>query len=194
MLLVGLTGGIGSGKTTVAKFFMELGIPVYFADDEAKKLMSTSKRIKNKLIKAFGSESFINDTLNRSYLASIVFSKPEKLKVINTIVHPEVIKHFEKWVLKQKAPYVIQENAIIFENEQASRFDKIITVTAPIEKKIERIITRDNTNQEAILLRMENQWNDKEKLKLSDFEICNTSLEQTKNQVIKIHKKLISIC
>ncbi len=130
MIVIGLTGGIGSGKTTVANYFIELGVPIYFADDEAKKLMNTSKKIKKQLITEFGKEVYKNGILNRAYLAYIVFNDKNKLNSINGIVHPEIAKHFSKWLKKQKSVYIIQENAILFENNTASKFDFIITVKA----------------------------------------------------------------
>jgi dephospho-CoA kinase len=193
MIVVGLTGGIGSGKTTVANFFKDLGVPVYFADEEAKKLMHTSKEIKQQLIAEFGKETFINGNLNRSYLASIVFNDSSKLQKLNSIVHPEVAKHFLSWVQKQQAPYVIQENAILYENNTASNFDVIITVTSPIGEKIDRVVKRDATTKKEVLARMNKQWDDEEKIALSDFVINNTNLKATRKQVLRIHKKLLSL-
>ena len=191
MMLVGLTGGIGSGKSTVASFFRELGIPVYTADDEAKKLMTTSKRVKAKLIKEFGEQTFVDEQLNRGYIASIVFKDAEKLAILNNIVHPEVAKHFKKWASKQNAPYVIQENAILFESNAASRFDTIITVTAPIDLRFERVLKRDDTTIKQIQSRMNNQLSDDERLQRSDFVIENIDLDTTKQQVLDIHNQLL---
>lgn len=193
MIKVGLTGGIGSGKTTVANYFIQLGVPVYFADKEAKKLMNSSTKIINKLIDEFGKEAYKNGELNRKYLASIVFHDRKKLNTINDIVHPEVLKHFKKWVKRQKTDYVIQENAILFENNTASNFDYVITVTAPFELKIERIIKRDTTTKDDVLARMNNQWDDRKKIKLSDFVINNVDWDDTKQQILKLHKKLCKI-
>ena len=191
MMLVGLTGGIGSGKSTVASFFRELGIPVYTADDEAKKLMTTSKRIKTKLIKEFGEQTFVDEQLNRGYIASIVFKDAEKLATLNNIVHPEVAKHFKKWTVKQNTQYVIQENAILFESNAASRFDTIITVTAPIDLRFERVLKRDDTTIKQIQSRMNNQLSDDERLQRSDFVIENIDLDTTKQQVLDIHNQLL---
>jgi len=193
MIKVGLTGGIGSGKTTVANYFNELGIPVYFADDEAKKLMNSSIEIKNSLISEFGENTYQNGELNRKYLASIVFHDKSKLNIINRIVHPAVTKHFAKWISKQKTSYIIQENAILFENKTNSNFDYIITVTAPTDIKIERILNRDTISKNDILSRMNNQWDDAKKIGLSDFVIDNVDLADTKRQVNQIHKKLLKI-
>ena len=193
MIKVGLTGGIGSGKTTVANYFIELGMPVYFADKEAKKLMNSSTKIKNKLINEFGQNTYQNGELNRKYLANIVFHNKSKLSIINGIVHPAVAEHFAKWVKEQKTDYIIQENAILFESNTTSNFDYIITVTAPVQIKIERILKRDLISKNDILSRMNNQWDDAKKIELSDFVIDNIHLADTKKQVIKIHKKLIKI-
>lgn len=193
MIKVGLTGGIGSGKTTVANYFIELGVPVYFADDEAKKLMNSSTYIKNKLIREFGEKTYQNGELNRKYLASIVFHDTSKLNIINGIVHPAVADHFAKWIKKQQSKYIIQENAILFENQTSSIFDFIITVTAPINVKIERILKRDTSSKNDILSRMKNQWDDVRKIALSDFVIDNIDLADTKKQVGQIHKKLLKV-
>jgi len=193
MIVIGLTGGIGSGKTTVANYFIALGVPVYFADNEAKKLMNSSKAIKKKLITEFGKDAYKEGKLNRPYLASIIFNDKNKLNVINSIVHPEVNKHFSSWIKKQKVSYVIQENAILFENNTALKFDYIITVTAPTKVKIDRILKRDSTTKDDVLSRMNNQWDDTKKIELSDFVIHNIDLTETENQVDQLHKKLLKI-
>ena len=150
MIIVGLTGGIGSGKTTVAKQFSEMGIPVYIADEEAKGLMRRSKIIKRKLIKLFGDEAYIDDELNKPFLANIIFNDKRYLQKMNAIVHPKVARHFQKWVIKQDTPYVIKEVAILFENGGHKACDFVITVTAPIETRIKRLLKRDNTSKEKI--------------------------------------------
>ncbi len=191
MIVVGLTGGIGAGKSTAANFFKELGVPVYIADIEAKRLMHTSKVVRRKLIEEFGDQTFVDNRLNRSYLANIVFNDKTKLAAINAIVHPSVANSFKRWVGKQQAPYVIQENAILFENNSFHNFDFIITVTAPLEEKIERVMSRDNAKRSEVLLRIKNQISDEEKAKKSDFVIENNTLVTTRKTVKKIHKKLI---
>jgi len=191
MIKVGLTGGIGSGKTTVANLFIELGIPVYIADTEAKRLMHTSKTIKRKLLDEFGTKAYVKNKLNRPFLANIVFNDRKKLDAINKIVHPSVANSFKRWLNKQDSVYAIQENAILFENNSAYKFDLIITVTAPIQDKIERVMKRDNISKEEVLSRMNNQISDKEKMKKSNFVIENRDLIQTKNEVAKIHKLIL---
>ena len=190
MKVVGLTGGIGSGKTTIAKMFEEQGIPVYYADDEAKELMNTSELIKQKLISAFGEDSYQNGKLNRAYLAEQVFNDKEKLKTINSIVHPEVDRHFKEWVSAQQSKIVVQENAILFESGKKDRFDVIITVTAPEEVRIRRVVKRDQTSEEQVKARIKNQMDDTEKIKNSDYTIENTDLAKSKKQVLQIIRLL----
>ncbi|HFS68049.1 MAG TPA: dephospho-CoA kinase [Flavobacteriia bacterium] len=194
MLTVGLTGGIGSGKTTVAKMFEDLGIPVYYADDEGKKLMYKSKYIKRKLTEKFGNKVYENEQLNRPYLANIIFNDKNALKYVSKIVHPRVAQHFKRWLKKQNTPYAIQENAILFENDTAKNFDKIILVTAPIDTKIDRVIKRDNTSKEQVLSRMNNQLSDNDKISKSDFTINNTDKIKTQDQVKKIHQQILTFC
>lgn len=193
MKIVGLTGGIGSGKTTVAKQFKALGVPVYIADEEAKKLMSKSKIIKRKLIQLFGENAYINEELNKPFIADIIFNDANYLEQMNAIIHPRVAKHFEKWVLKQNTAYVIKEVAILFENGGYKQCDYIITVTAPIALRIERLLKRDNTTKKKINDIIKNQWSDDDKVKLSDFVIENTSLENTKKQVVKTHRQIVKV-
>ena len=196
MLIVGLTGGIGSGKSMVAKMFETLNIPIYYTDIEAKKLMISSKIIKRKLVQRFGEEVYVDGKLNKPFLANLIFTNTANLAYVNSIVHPKVNQHFKRWVNKQKnkkdVKYVLQENAILFENGSAVFCDKIITVTAPLELKIARVIRRDNTTEQKVLTRMNNQWTDEEKIKKSDFVIINIDVSHTKEQVVKIHKKLIN--
>ena len=192
MKVVGLTGGIGSGKTTVAKMFSQLEVPIYIADDEAKKLMNRSKIIKRKLTKLFGEEAYINNQLNRPYLASIIFNNENYLKAMNAIVHPKVAKHFERWLSKQEAPYVIKEVAILFENGSYKECDYVITVTATIENRIKRLLNRDNTTINKIQAIIDNQWSDEDKVKLSNFVITNNDLKSTENQVFNVHNQLLN--
>ena len=191
--LVGLTGGIGSGKTTVANFFKELGIPVYIADTEAKALMNRSIVIKRKLIALFGENAYQEGKLNREYLSQKIFNDKDLLQKMNAIVHPKVASHFKRWVKKQDAPYVISEAAILFENGSYKKYDYIITVTAPEHVRLKRVMSRDNSSEKKVKSVMDNQWKDAEKIKLSDFVIQNINLEEAKAQVQQIHKKLLQL-
>lgn len=188
--IIGLTGGIGSGKTTVANHFIGAGIPVYIADDEARKIMQSPEILK-KIEKIFGSVIFKNEVLNRQKLAEIVFSNSDKLKQLNAIIHPAVKKHFGNWILNYKnSPFVIYETAILFESGSYKDCDKIITVTAPLETRIERVIQRDKTSRENVLKRIKMQWTDDQRLGKSDFVIENINPEITKSEVGKILKIL----
>lgn len=190
MKIIGLTGGIGSGKSTIAKMFIDLGIPVYFSDLEAKKLMQKSKIIKRKLMQKFGKEVYKNNTLNKPFLANIIFNDKEALQYVSSVVHPKVNQHFKKWIKKQNTVYVIQENAILFENGTADFFDYIIVVTAPKKTRIERVMKRDKVLENQVLERMHNQWKESEKIKKSDFIIENIDLKKAQKKVLKIHNKL----
>ncbi|WP_034057874.1 dephospho-CoA kinase [Lacinutrix jangbogonensis] len=192
MITVGLTGGIGSGKTTVARAFEALGIPIYIADDEAKRLMNTSKVLKRKLIALFGEVAYKDNKLNRPYLAKAIFNDKGLLEKMNAIVHPKVGKHFIKWKNKQEATYVIKEAAILFENGSYKNYDYIITVTAPEKTRIARVIKRDNASLEKVKAIIANQWKDELKASLSDFVIVNTNLESTQQEVLKTHQKLLN--
>ncbi len=193
MKIIGLTGGIGSGKTTVAKLFKELGVPVYNSDLRAKKLMDNSKGIRTAVIYLLGKDSYVRERLNKKYIADKVFSNKELLQKLNSIVHPAVRKDFMRWAKKKKTPYVIQEAAILFENNSYSNFDRIILVKAPKEDRLERIIARDNGSKEEILSRMNNQWDDSKKIPLSNYIIENIDLDKTKLQVAQIHNQLTKI-
>jgi dephospho-CoA kinase len=188
--IIGLTGGIGSGKTTIANEFLALGIPVYIADDEARKLMQSTKVI-DSIRSVFGDAIFENDILNREKLAGIVFSDSEKLEKLNVIVHPAVKKHFDEWLLNHKdAPFVIYEAAILFESGGYKKCDLIISVVAPLETRIQRVMDRDKTTREQVLKRINMQWNDEKRISKSDFVIKNTNMEETKAEIVKILKIL----
>ena len=190
MKIIGLTGGIGSGKTTVAKLFEELGVPVYNSDLKAKKLMQNSKELRTAVIDLLGKESYVLQKLNKKYIADKIFDDKELLQKLNAIVHPAVRQDFIKWAKRKIAPYVIQEAAILFENNSYKTFDKIILVKAPKEVRLQRVLTRDAISEKEILTRMENQWDDSKKIPLADYVIENTDLERTKIQVEKIHHEL----
>lgn len=185
-MIIGLTGGIGSGKTMIANYFESKGIPVYIADLEAKKIMD-SQFIIGKVIDAFGMDIIENEKINRAKLSALVFNNPENLAKLNAIVHPEVKIHFLNWVKKhQDFPIVIKEAAILFESGSYKDCDKIILVTAPKETRIQRVMKRDNVTKEAVEARMANQWEDEKKIALSDFTIQNTNAQEAKNAADKI--------
>ena len=189
--IIGLTGGIGSGKTTVANYFENQNIPVYVADDEARKI-TNSKNVLKKIVAIFGDEFIEHNVLNRKKMGEIVFNDKDKLNQLNAIIHPEVKKHFKKW-LKSKIDYkyVIKESAILFESMTNLDCDLIILVTAPLELRIERTMKRDNCDRESVLQRIKNQISEDEKAQKSDFIINNINLNDTFNQVDILLKKLI---
>lgn len=191
MKVVGLTGGIGSGKTTVSNMFKDLGVPVYIADVEAKTLMNTSAVIKRKLTDLFGPMAYQNNELNRAYISSKIFSDKVYLEKMNAIIHPKVAEHFKQWLQKQTSLYVIKEAAIIFEHNTQSQYDAIITVIADKEARINRLLKRDTTTKDKILSIMKHQLSDEEKVKMSDFVILNDNLEHTKEQVLKTHNSIL---
>ncbi|MFH6964887.1 dephospho-CoA kinase [Flavobacterium plurextorum] len=188
--VIGLTGGIGSGKTTIANFFKEKGVPVYISDDEAKKVMQSIEII-DRIKSDFGETLFENNVLNRAKLAEIVFNNADKLAQLNAIVHPAVKKDFENWLQQHKNDqFVVYEAAILFESGRYKECDYIVTVTAPVEVRIERVIKRDNTTREQVLSRMEMQWNDEKRISLSNFVINNSNLKIANEEVVKILKIL----
>lgn len=188
--IIGLTGGIGSGKTLIANYIKSLGIPVYIADDEAKKIMDTNEVIQA-ISSTFGKELIENNIVNRAKLSKLVFDNPDKLQKLNTIIHPLVKNHFDSW-LKDHAnsPLVFKEAAILFESGSYKYCDYVIAITAPIETRIQRVMKRDKTSKESILKRMQNQWSDEQRIAKSDFVIHNTSVKETYKQVDEILKIL----
>ncbi len=191
-MVVGLTGGIGSGKSTVLEQFNRLGnIAVYNADVEAKKLMNSSLVIREKLVQLFGKQAYINDQLNRVFISNIVFSEKEKLKELNAIVHPEVYIHLHSFIAKNQAKdYVLYENAILFENNSDVFCDYIITVTASEKSRIERVIARDSISEKEVKSRMDNQWGDAKKAILSNYIVRNENSKTLEGQIVKIHNNL----
>ena len=196
MILVGLTGGIGSGKSTVINYFKELGITCYQADDEAKKLMNSDKGLIKKIKNSFGDSMYINSKLDRKKLSAIVFTDKQKLELLNSIVHPYVNRHFENYCKGLEDTYIIKEVAIIFETGTQNKFDKIILVRAPKEDRVKRIINRDKCNRQDAINRINNQIADDDKIDQCDFIIDNINLEEISNKVLKIHNmnKLLFVC
>jgi dephospho-CoA kinase len=185
----GITGGIGSGKTSVCMIFETLGIPVYYSDTRAKQLTDTDPELKTAIANCFGSEIYCCGTLNRRKLAEIVFNDKVALEKLNSLVHPAVARDFEQWQSQQTSPYTVEESAIIFESGIAERFDKIILVTAPEEIRIERVCARDNVAPEAVRERIKNQLPDEKKIAFADYIIYNDNMRMVIPQVIEIHKR-----
>ncbi len=192
MIKVGITGGIGSGKTTVSKVFELLDIPVYYADDEAKNILNENDVVKKEVIKIFGTEILENTIINRQKLAALVFASTEKLDKLNSIIHPAVAKHFQEWVKLQKSKYIIKEAAILFESGANKQVDKVITVSAPIDLRIKRVCSRDNVSETDVLKRINSQMTDEQRENLSDFIIINDENTLVIPQVLAIHQKIIS--
>ena len=193
MKIIGLTGGIGSGKTLISKVFKSLGIPVYNSDIEAKLLMNTDVLIVTELKQKFGDDLYRKNVLDRKKLAEIIFNDINKLNYVNSIVHPAVKLHFNKWIKKQKSEYVIKETAILFESGTNKDVDLIITVIAPEHIRIKLIIDRDRLKMEEIKSRTANQISDSEKMNRSDFIINNDNKQLILPQILKIHKKIIKL-
>jgi len=190
MLKVGLTGGIGSGKTTIAEVFKQMGIAVYSSDDRAKSIMVNDVALRLEITNTFGTESYSNNQLNRAYIARKVFSNSVELAKLNAIVHPALKKDFVLWCSNQKGLYILKEAAILFESNAHVGLDKVILVSAAKEIKLTRVLNRDSSTREEILLRMDKQWSDEKKRVLSDFEIVNDEDESVINQILEIHKSL----
>lgn len=189
--IIGLTGGIGSGKTTIAHHFHSLGVPIYIADDAAKEVMQ-EKSIIESLKYSFGDSIFEGEQLNRGALASIVFNDSDKLAQLNSIVHPVVRAHFDNWIQNhQSAIYIIYEAAILFESGNYKKCDQVICVTAPLDIRIQRILGRDDTDLEAIQKRINSQWTDEQRIIKSDYIIENINLALAKLKVEEIHKILL---
>ncbi len=192
MLKIGLTGGIGSGKSTVAKVFEVLGIPVYKADDEAKKLMATNPVLIEKIKAHFSNEAYINGQLNKAYISSQVFNNKEKLTLLNSLVHPFTIEDGKKWMSQQQTPYAIKEAALIFESGSQAEFDLIIGVYAPMALRIHRAMQRDHVDKEKINERMQNQIKEEIKMKLCDEVLINNEQVLLLPQIIALHEKLLA--
>lgn len=199
MLRIGITGGIGSGKTTVARIFEVLGIPVYYADDAAKRLMNEDPLLKQQVIGLFGNEVYENGLLNRNKLASLVFNNPERLLQLNKVVHPATIADAENWMRHTeknagiKIPYAIKEAALIFESGAQDNLDFVIGVDSPVELRLQRAMNRDKLTRDAVMLRMEKQMNEKEKMNRCHFIIINNEEQLLIPQVMALHDKFVKL-
>ena len=193
MLRVGLTGGIGSGKSTVADIFSVLGIPVFNADLATRQLMEEDEILRTSIKKEFGEEAYINNTLNRKYLASIVFNDAFQLEKLNAITHPAVIDAAQKWMQQQTTAYVIKEAALMFESASAAGVDLIIGVYAPQHIRIKRVMDRDGVTRQDVLARIDKQIDEEIKMKLCDFVLVNDEQQLLIPQVLELHEKLITI-
>ncbi|MEE1885233.1 dephospho-CoA kinase [Pedobacter flavus] len=191
MLKIGITGGIGSGKSTACKVFEILGIPVFYADDVAKQIMVIDPLLKSQVKDTFGVESYLEDgSVNRKYLAQIVFNNEQELQKLNKLVHPAVFRAFDNWALglTSKAPYLVKEAALLFESDSYKMCDQNILVTAPLEVKINRVMQRDHVSREEVEARMSKQWTDEEKIKLANFIIYNDEQHSVISQVLELHE------
>lgn len=190
-LTLGVTGGIGSGKTSVCRVFDVLGVPVFSADREAQEIMKTDNVIIEKINSIAGKDLYINGSLNRKELATIIFNDNTLLGKVNSVVHPAVSDRFRNWVLEQTTPYVIMEAAILFESGASNYVDKIATVIAPVEQRVERVILRNKLSREEVLERMRNQMDDTTRMKLSDFIISNSENDMIIPAILKIHDDIL---
>lgn len=193
MLRVGLTGGIGSGKTTVARIFEVLGIPTYNADKSAKELMNMPGVLRSSLVETFGNDIYNDAGLDRAALAKIVFNNPAELAKLNSLVHPATIAHAMEWMATQKTPYIIKEAALIFEAGSNAGLDYVIGVAAPEALRIKRTAARDKLSETDIRLRMQRQMNEDEKMKRCDFILVNNEEQLLVPQVLQLHEKLLSL-
>ncbi|MCF8464157.1 MAG: dephospho-CoA kinase [Flavobacteriales bacterium] len=190
MKVIGITGGIGSGKTTTCEIFQELGVSVYYADLRARELMTSNVELKNKIVEAFGSQAYEGGRLNRPYLAHQVFNSKEKLSVLNGLVHPAVGTDFDNWLEEHKEEsYVLKEAAILFESGAYQDVDITVLVIAPESLRLERVMARDGSSKDDVLKRMKNQWTQERKVKLADHIITNDGTHLLIPQVLELHKR-----
>ena len=192
MLKVGITGGIGSGKSTVCRIFEQYGIPVYYADQRAKALMSEDAEVREKIHSLFGNEAYLEDgSLNRKYIGNLAFSNPSLLQQLNAVVHPAVARDFLQWAKEQDSPYVLKEAALLFEAGTFRDLDYVVTVYAPKELRIRRTMERDGVNREAVLSRIRKQWTEKQRQEAADFVVRNDESHSLIRQVQELHEKFI---
>ena len=195
MLKIGITGGIGSGKTTVCKVFEVLGIPIFYADVVAKQIMYTDKTLREQIQLAFGTQAYAADgQLDKKYIAHIVFADPKKLEALNAIVHPAVFAAFDEWAIQQTdAPYVAKEAALLFESGSHKMCDYTILVQAPLDLKVQRIMQRDSISEDEVHLRMSRQLTDEEKQPMANFTIVNDEQKLLVPQIINLHEHFLKL-
>ena len=193
MLKIGLTGGIGSGKSTVAKVFELLKVPVYYADEASKRLYHTDKNLMAAIKQHFGEDVYTNDQLNRPRLAALVFNDPQKLALLNQLVHPPTIRDAKEWMQRQTAPYVIKEAALLFESGSVAGLDHVIGVKAPLHIRLKRTMDRDGVSREQVLSRMDRQLDEEIKMRLCDFIIDNSEQKLVIPQVLELHERFLKM-
>lgn len=189
---LGITGGIGSGKTSVCKVFGILGIPVFSADPEAQQIMNGDENIIREINRIAGRDIYSGGTLDRTVLASIIFNDAEVLQKVNSLVHPLVFENFMRWTATQDAPYVIMEAAILFESGASELVDRVATVTAPVEERIKRVTRRNTLSREQVITRIRNQMDDETRIKMSDYVINNSENEMIIPVIMRIHEDIIN--
>lgn len=189
---LGITGGIGSGKTSVCKVFNVLGIPVFSADPEAREIMDNDRIIKREINEIVGKNIYPGGQLNRMELASLIFNNRDLLEKVNSLVHPVVFEHFNCWAEKQTTPYVIMEAAILFESGASKLVDRIATIVAPVEERISRVTRRNKLNRDQVMERIKNQMTDEERIKMSDYVINNSENNMIIPVILRINEDLLT--
>lgn len=191
MKQVGITGGIGSGKSTVCKIFETLNVPVFYADNEAKILMNSNEILKTEIANTFGKDVYKNNELDRKKLAQLVFNNPEALSKLNALVHPKVGVAYQSWLQKQNHPFVLKEAAILFESGSNKNLDEVIYVSAQESLRIKRVCLRDGVEVDQVQSRIKNQWPEEKKLKLSDHVVINDDIKMVIPQVLKLNQRFL---
>jgi dephospho-CoA kinase len=193
MIKVGITGGIGSGKSTVCRIFETLGVPVYYADDRAKKIMTANKQVKKAIMDVFGKQAyFSNGRINRKFISEIIFQQPEKRSLLNAIVHPAVLEDGRKWNESQNAAVTLKEAALLIQSGSHKEMDYVILVECPLELRIPRVMKRNKLSKQEVLNRIQSQMSDEEMRKFADFRIHNDGQVSLIHQVMKIYREIIN--
>lgn len=190
---LGITGGIGSGKTTVCRIFSVLGVPVFVADTVARELMQDDRDIREELNNIAGKDLYISGSLDRKELARLIFNRPDLLKRVNAAVHPAVLRNFETWASGKDSPYVIMESAILFEAGADSLLDRVVTISAPVEERIARVMGRNDLSREEVIGRINNQLEDEEREEQSYYVINNSDNEMIIPEILKIHEDMLRL-